>query len=764
MIKILSITALLTLLGLFTLNFLFSVADKIDKIEYSTIITDNKGDVIHAFLTNDDKWRMKTSLEEISPLLRKTIIEKEDRFFYYHAGVNPFAIIRALANNIFKMKRTSGASTITMQVARALERRPRSYTNKLIEIFRAWQLEWNYSKNEILRLYCNLLPYGSNIEGVKSASLLYFKKDPDHLSLAEITALSIIPNRPSSLVPGKNNELITLERNRWLKIFARNKVFTDKQIVDALAEPFNAIRGNVPKMAPHLSLLLKKNGMPVVHTSLDMNMQLKTEKIVRDYTRILKLKNINNAAVVIIDNASHRVITYIGSSDFKDTSDGGQVDGAMAVRQPGSTLKPLLYGMCIDEGMITPKSIIPDLNINYAGYAPENYDKKFNGNVTMEYALEHSLNIPAVKCLRQLGTEKFIHSLASCNFVQIRKDQKKLGLSMILGGCGASLFELTSLYSSIANGGMFAKPVFTNDEKVSHGFSVISEASAFMINETLSKINRPDFPINWQSTERMPKIAWKTGTSYGRRDAWSIGYNKKYTVGVWTGNFSGAGVRELSGAEVATPLLFRIFNTIDYDSDEEWFTQPAECDIRIVCAETGLIPAAFCANKVSDFFIPMKSSSAICGNIREMMVSANEKISYCKTCAPASGYKKKMYKVISPELQEFYDGHNISYLKIPPHNPQCEQVFKNEKPQILSPKSEFEYMISKKDPEPLQLQCRAGNDVSRIYWYIDNQFYKTSDVNSPVYFLPGEGPVKISCTDDKGRNKDVWIRVKYVEM
>lgn len=764
MIRILFISAFFALLVLFALNFIFPVTDKIDKIEYSTIITDNKGEVIHAFLTGDEKWRMKTSLEEISPLLKKTIIEKEDRFFYYHAGVNPLSMTRAMLRNILKMKRTSGASTITMQVARALERRPRSYTNKLIEIFRAWQLELNYNKNEIFQLYCNLLPYGSNIEGVKSASLLYFKKDPDHLSLAEITALSIIPNRPSSLVPGKNNDLIVRERNRWLKTFAAANVFTEKQIVDALAEPFDISRGTVPRFAPHLSRLLKKTGDPVVHSSLDLNMQLKTEKIVKDYSRELSLKHIRNAAVVIINNATHEVITYVGSADFSDSTDGGQVDGAIAIRQPGSTLKPLLYGMCIDAGMITPRSIIPDVNINYGGYAPENYDKKFSGNVSMEYALEHSLNIPAVKCLRQLGTEKFIQTLASCNFRQVRKDQKKLGLSMILGGCGASLLELTGLYSSIANGGTYSKPVFMANTKTNHSFTVLSDAAAFMINETLSRVNRPDFPISWQSTEHMPKIAWKTGTSYGRRDAWSIGYNKKYTVGVWAGNFSGAGVRELSGAEVATPLLFRIFNTIDYDGDEEWFTQPSDCDIRIVCAETGLPPSDFCSDKVTDFFIPMISSAEKCNNMREVMISANEKMSYCKVCAPVTGYKKKIFKVVTPEMQQYYDQNKIAYVKIPPHNPECEQVFKNDRPQILSPKNEFEYLISRKDPEPLQLQCRAGNDVSRIYWYIDNQFYKSSEVTSPVYFIPGEGPVKISCTDDKGRNRDVWIRVKYVEM
>jgi penicillin-binding protein 1C len=764
MIRALSISALCTLLILLALNYIFPVTDKIDKIEYSTIITDNKGAVIHAFLTADDKWRMKTSLEEISPILKKTIIEKEDRFFYYHAGVNPLSMTRAMFRNILKMKRTSGASTITMQVARALERRPRSYTNKLIEIFRAWQLEMNYNKNEILRLYCNLLPYGGNIEGVKSASLLYFKKDPDHLSLAEVTALSIIPNRPSSLVPGKNNNLIVHERNRWLKIFAANRVFTQKQIVDALAEPFNVSRGIVQQFAPHFSLMLRKRGQPIIHSSLNMNMQSKIEKIVSDYSRSLSLRDIRNAAVVIIDNVTHEVITYVGSADFGDSADSGQVDGAIAVRQPGSTLKPLLYGMCIDAGMITPKSIIADVNINYAGYAPENYDKKFSGNVSMEYALEHSLNIPAVKCLRQLGTNKFIHTLASCNFRQIANDEKKLGLSMILGGCGASLLELTGLYSAVANGGAYSKPVFTTGNKPAHSFTVMSNAAAFMINETLSKVNRPDFPITWQSTERMPKIAWKTGTSYGRRDAWSIGYNKKYTVGVWAGNFSGAGVRELSGAEVATPLLFRIFNTIDYDSDEEWFTQPRDCDIRIVCAETGLSPSEFCTDKVTDYFIPAVSSPEKCNNMREVMISANEKISYCKVCAPATGFKKRMFKVVLPEMQQYYDANKIAYERIPPHNPQCEQLFKNDKPQILSPKSEFEYLISRIDPEPLQLQCRAGNDVSRIYWYIDNQFYKSTDVRSPVYFIPAEGPVKISCTDDKGRNRDVWIRVKYVEM
>jgi len=489
----------------FILNWIFPLPDK---IEYSTIITDNKGEVVNAFLTKDQKWRMKTELNEISPLLRKTIISKEDKHFYSHPGVNPFAVIRAFFKNLFRMKRTSGASTITMQVAKALEPGKRNIWSKIREMFRAFQLELKYSKDEILQMYLNLVPYGGNIEGVKSASQLYFKKNPDHLSLAEITTLSIIPNRPSSLILGKNNDLIIKERNRWLKKFANDKVFTEKEIEDALAEPLTATRGSVPHYIPHLAYKLKKQGgtstsLSIIKTNIDLNTQLKTEKLVEDYVRTQRLRNIKNAAVVIIDNKTHKVITYVGSSNFYDTTDGGQVNGANAVRQPGSTLKPLLFGMCFDEGLLTPKTVITDVAVNYDGYAPENYDEKFNGYVTIEYALEHSLNIPAVKSLRLLGHEKMIQKLSNCHFKQIQKDRRKLGLSMILGGCGTTLEELTGLFSSFANGGVYISPSYTQNDTVHDKVNVISPAANYMINEILSKVNRPDFPLNWTATERM---------------------------------------------------------------------------------------------------------------------------------------------------------------------------------------------------------------------------------------------------------------------
>jgi penicillin-binding protein 1C len=749
----------IVLFGLLTLIFPLP-----DYVEYATCIRDDQGEIVHAFLPKDQQWRMRLGNTELTPLLQKTILFKEDKYFYYHPGINPFAICKSFIGNILHGKIRSGASTISMQVARALEPKKRTYFNKLCEIFRAEQLELKYSKQEILGLYLDLVPYGGNIQGVKAAAFFYFRKNPDHLSLAEITTLSIIPNRPSSLVIGKSNLKIIQARNYWLNKFEREKLFTAKEIEDALREPLTATRNGSPDFIPQFSLKLKRTGKENMVTHIDINKQFKLEKLVADYIQASRLKNIQNAAVVVINNQTHQVVAYLGSANFRDTLDGGEVNGVSAIRQPGSTLKPLLYGLCMDEGLLTPKQIINDVAVNYQGYAPENFDRKFNGYVTMEYALEHSLNIPAVRSLQTLGKDRLIQALAICGFQSVKKDQAKLGLSMILGGCGASLEQLTGLFSIFANQGLYYKPSFYQDGQPNSPRRILSASSTFMINEILSKVNRPDFPLNWQSTAHLPKIAWKTGTSYGRRDAWSIGYNQNYTIGVWCGNFSARGVAELSGANTATPLLFKIFNTIDYDGDEQWFTKPASLDTRMVCAETGLLPGIYCDHLITGYFIPGVSSSKTCTHLQEVIISADGKMAYCRSCMPQNGYKKKLFRIVPPEMQRYYEENRIAYQKLPPHNPACEKIFREEGPVITSPSSGFEYLISKKDPEPLQLTCHSSNDVNKIFWYINNRFYKSGTAGSKQFFIPEEGPVKISCTDDKGRNRDIWIKVRYVDL
>lgn len=731
------------------------------EVPYSTVISADDGTVLHAYLSKDSKWRMDVTEKEVNPQLIKAILNKEDKYFYFHYGVNPVAVIRALFNNILHQRKTSGASTITMQVVRLLYPAPRTWTNKITEAFRATELEWQYSKDEILNLYLNLIPYGGNIEGVKAASVFYFGKLPSALSLAESVTLCIIPNRPNSLRPGRFNETIRRERNKWLHRFEKQRLFSDSDINDALNEPADMQRQKAPALIPQLAFRLKekyprKNS---IQTTIKPAMQHKLQVLVYNYSKRLALKNIYNAAAIVIDNKTRKVLAYIGSNDATDNLHQGQVDGVNAVRSPGSTLKPLVYALAIDKGLLTPMTVINDIPVNYMGYAPENFNSKFNGPVTVEFALSHSLNIPAVQTLNKLGVNTLTDALARSQFQSIAAQQKKLGLSVVLGGCGVKLSELSNLYSTFANEGKYVPLKYTDDDTVSYSFPLISDAAAYLTTEMLSKLVRPDMPNNYENSLRIPKIAWKTGTSYGRRDAWSIGYNKKYTVGVWVGNFDGSGIAELTGADMATPLLFDIFNTIDYSSEAEWFTPPKGINFRLVCSESGKIPNTFCDKQVMDEFIPGASSNAVCTHLKEIMVSPDLKFSYCTGCAPAAGYKKMLFPNPDPDLLAFMTSEHINVLLPPPHNIACTRIFKDSPPKITSPADASEYLVDLKSGDKLMLSCHTNSDVQTVYWYINDIFYRAAGANEQLFFTPQKGNIKISCADDKGRNSDIHITV-----
>lgn len=783
---------LVVFLGFLILNFIFPVRSN---IFYSKTISDSKGEILYCFLTEDDKWRMYSELDEISPELKKAIVYKEDKYFYWHLGINPIAVARAFWNNSVQNKRTSGASTITMQVARLLYPKNRTYLNKFIEMFRSFQLEWKYSKDEILQLYLNLVPYGSNIEGVKSASVLYLEKQPNHLSLAEITALSIIPNRPTSLLPGKNNELIIQERNKWLKRFEKDEIFEKEVIEDALTEHFNAKRHESPKKAPHFSLRMKNKFEDEINikTNLNSAIQQKTELILKDFMRTYQGKNIHNSSAFVINNETMAVVGYVGSNNFFDNENAGQVDGINAVRQPGSTLKPLLYGMAIDAGILTPKSIVSDVPINYNGYAPVNYDKEYSGYISVEDALAKSLNVPAVKTLDELGISNFTDKLVACQFESIARRQELLGLSVVLGGCGTTLEELTKLYAAFANDGKFQavnwlqevgdlktnnrettiKSQILNEKQKTKKIKeetknqikqVLSYESNFMISEMMTNLERPDLPNFWQNTKDLPKIAWKTGTSYGRKDAWAIGFNKKYTVGVWVGNFDGEGVPEMTGSNSATPILFNIFKQIDAEHSRSWLKKPENLDIRLVCSESGNKPSERCENQIFDYFIPLVSSQSTCTHLSKIYLSANDSISYCIDCLPEVGYKSKWIVNHSPEIIALFENDNIGYEKIPPHYGKCEQVYKEGAPLIISPKKGSVYYIDTNYPEEIMLECQASKDATTIFWYIDDVFYKSTAPNENLFFEAKEGSMKVSCSDDLGRNSNIWFDVAFVHL
>ena len=741
---------------------------------YSPIVLAADGSVLHAYLNPTQKWRMKTELAEITPALQQAIINKEDRYFRYHFGVNPMAIIQAAGRNIFKKGRTTGASTITMQVARLLEPKERTVGNKLLEILRATQLEAHYSKAEILQLYLNLVPYGGNIEGVKSAALLYFQQPPDYLSLAQTVTLAIIPNQPRILVLGKNNALILAERNRWLRQFQQQHLFPNQDIEDAINEPLDAQRHAAPTLAPHLArrLVTQFPGQPIIHSTLRRNPQAKAEDLTRNYVRRLRELGITQAAVLVVNNRTRAVEAYVGSADFADAAGSGQVDGVRAVRSPGSTLKPFLYALAVDRGIVTPKLKLPDVPTNFSGFRPENFDKSCAGEVTVERALTYSLNIPAVRVLADVGVSTFTDKLRLAGFKSVAKAAPRLGLSTILGGCGATLEELTGLYAALADGGNY-QPLGistpferkTSTLKTQPSTLLFSPAAAFLITDILAQRTRPDLPMGYQNSRHLPKIAWKTGTSYGRRDAWSIGYNQDYTIGVWVGNFSGQGSPALTGADVASPLLFDLFNTLAYNSPNNWAVPPATLDFRLVCAETGLVPGEHCPNQLIDYYLPGTSSARRCEHQKEALVSADGAMAYCRACMPAAGFRRQLFLNPLPEVLAFRETQGLPATRLPPHNPACRLVRGSDDGAgaglaITSPLDHAEYVLNRGEKQQMLLSCAAGSQVRQVFWYVNDQFLRAAKATERVFFRPPSGAVKISCADDHGRNVDIWLQVQ----
>jgi len=748
---------------------------------YSQLILARDSTVMHAYLSADDKWRLKTELHEISPLLREVIVEKEDRFFYWHFGVNPLAVLRAAANNLIQGRRTSGASTITMQVVRLLEPRPRTLQSKLIESFRALQLEWHYSKDEILQFYLNLVPYGGNLEGVKSASLLYFNQPPEQLSLAQAITLAIIPNRPTSLTLGEDDAAILEARNHWLSIFAKKGIFSPEKIQRAKDEPLEPaflpesrykpgqsyITARFQRLAPHFSrfLHLKAPEKASLQSTIDAEIQSRAESFLHDYAQRTRRSGIFHNAALIIDNEKNEILAWVGSPNFYNKKTEGEVDGTQAYRSPGSTLKPLLYGLAMDKGYLTPKRKILDIPTDIDGYTPENFDGKFNGEVSTEIALSYSLNVPAVNTLQQMGVHVLTDALKKAQFLEVEKNAEQLGLSLALGGCGVRLFELAGLYAALANAGRYRPLQFLAHSKDTTSRKLLSPEATWMVSDILTQVERPELPSDYQYSEGVPKIAWKTGTSYGRRDAWSVGYNKRYTVAVWCGNFNAKGVENLTGAQIATPLLFKLFLMLDANTKEDgaWAAQPEGLAERPVCPESGLPPGPNCSPLITDYFIPKVSSVETCTHLRYVFTSADEEISYCSHCLPSQNYKKKLYPNYSPEVLAYKEAFGIKYTKIPPHNPRCMHLTGKYSAdgalKILSPTAGNTYILPQGKAQIL-LRAQPPAGAEEVHWYLNDVFLKTTSPHEDFFISPPCGKVKISCSDDKGHSVHATITVE----
>lgn len=757
-LKITLITVLLFIILFLVLDSIYPINTKID---YSTTIKSKEGIVLSSFLSRDDKWRYYFKNDEISELLKKSIIFKEDKYFYYHIGINPISIIRAAYDNILSGKINSGASTITMQTARLLEPKKRTFKNKIIELFRALQIEFHYSKDEILEIYLNKIPFGSNIEGVGAASVLYFGKNPDKLSLAQAVALSVIPNNPNQLNIKLSGSSINQKKNLLIERLKESNLFDSDVINDARNENINPERLPTPSNARHFCRRAARENPSnnVLNTTINYTIQYRIESLLKNYISEWKNYGVQNAAALLIDNRTSEIVAYIGSDDFWADS-AGQVDGVIAVRSPGSTLKPLLYALALDEGIITPKLALLDVPILDAEYSPGNFDGGYRGRVTAEFALAQSLNIPAVNLLNQYGYKKFADELIKMNFKSISANKQNLGLSLILGGCGVNLEQLCNLFKIFANHGEYNKAEYLPNQR-STSQRIISPESAYLISEILTKPQRPDFPNHYQSALGMPHIAWKTGTSQGRRDGWAIGYNGAYTLGIWTGNFSGKPNSYISGANIAVPLLFEIFHSLQSEDKKAWLNKPAGLDTRLVDATTGLLPSEFSTNMTTDYYIPGISASRSTAHLVQIWVSNDEKISYCSDCLPMEKVKQKVYEVYPVELQLYYKSQSISFVQIPPHNPKCNAQISGKAPVIISPVEGSEYFIEIGSGEGLSLKGGFDNDVFKTYWFINGKFFASIQKSSSTIWIPEEsGNYKISCVDDKGRSSEVKVKIK----
>ncbi len=721
--------------------------------------------LLRTFLSSDDKWRIPVKIDEVSPELIKTLINTEDRIFYYHNGVNPYALLRAFYLNLKHDKIVSGGSTITMQVARMMKHRERTYFSKFIEILTALKLEILYSKEDILEMYINLLPYGSNVEGAGTASYFYFHKPLSQLSLSQSATFTIIPNSPSILNNTENIKKLEKKRNKILKRLLNNGVINTKEYNEGIREKIEIENPGMPFLSPHFTdfVYQKSSGEEKVITSLDLNIQEKAEKILREHLFRWRGMGVKNGAVVIIGNKNREILSMVGSYSFWDEANDGQVNGCISPRSPGSTLKPILYAFAMDKGLITPETRMIDVPVNYGEYSPENYDGEYHGLVSVREALSRSMNVPAVNLLAEVNPKIFSFFLNNCGVTTINAESKDYGLPLILGGCEVKLLELTNLYSTFANRGTYRKFSYIKNEPGHPDIQIFSEETAFIISEMLSELTRPNLPDYWEYTRDMPKLAWKTGTSYGHRDAWSIGYTRNYTIGVWVGNFDGSGAPELVGSKVATPILFDLFRSIINEEDRIWFEKPKRVKEREVCMLSGKPPNKNCSALGEEYYIPGISSEEECEMHKAIYVDKKTGYRLTKLNLDKKSYLKKTYEIYPPEVATWMERNNIPVPELPELDPELKILISGKPPIINFPKEECTYITRKGIPlqhQKIYLDAAVSNTVKKIFWFLDGKLIWSGTPKDKAYIYPIAGNHKLVCQDNLGRSSSIDLKIE----
>ena len=786
------------------------------------IVLDRNGEWLRAFLAADGMWRMpelvtdsvqdspyanvtrRNTKKGVSPLLHQAMLTSEDRWFYYHWGVNPVSIATALYDNLTAGKVVRGGSTITMQLARLMEPKARNVPNKFCEMFRALQLELTYSKSEILTFYFNMLPYGGNIVGTAAASRFYFNKPQHLISLGEAALFAAIPNSPERLRPDRFPENARRARDKVLNRLLAYRQISEQQWREALQEPIPTKRYPLPFKAPHLARLLVKgqrqHTQPTtdnkIYTTIDAKVQETALRILREYldtsfAGVVHHRLPSTGAVVVMDTRSRHVLAMVGSHDFFDRKALGQINGTLAPRSPGSALKPFLYALAMEQGLVTPETLLFDVPVTHSGYEPVNYDGKYSGYVTTRQALARSLNVPAVNLNARLR-DYTLHAFLKQAGISTLAPSKKYGLSMVLGGCEVNLLELTTLYAGLANMGEFApyqltlpQPVNRQDlpgigssdfvERKRSPQRLLRQETSFIIAEMLTTLQLPantvKNPEAFERTVNLPKIAWKTGTSYGHRDAWCIGYSPKLTIGVWLGNFDGKGASMMSGTDAATPILFALFTALTGQDTHRWFTKPKELRTREVCTLSGAPVSQHCPTRKSDVYIPGISPVATCTMHKRVYVDEATGYSLCSHCRGLhrtemqNGYKTVIFEEWPAEAATWLARNGFAMPVLPEHNPLCNGAIAGTAPVILSPTKDAVYYIRAGVPlenQKIRLSASASNRTQELFWFLDGGLIFKGNAGQQYWLTPVKGKHLLTCVDAEGRSASLPLRISMI--
>jgi penicillin-binding protein 1C len=723
--------------------------------------------LLAAKIASDGQWRFPAK-DSVPDKFKKCIVYYEDEHFYQHFGFNPAAMYKAFKQNRSAGKVVRGGSTITQQVIRlSRNHQRRTYFEKIIEMILATRLEFRHSKEKILELYAAHAPFGGNVVGLEMAAWRYFGVQSHQLSWAESATLAVLPNAPSLIYPGKNQQKLLKKRNALLLKLYSEKIMDRMTYQLSVKEPLPQKPYNLPQITPHLlQRIAKSEEGKRIKTTIDVSLQNRVNQIAAYYYNQYKQNEVHNLAIMVIDIQNRNIISYVGNAPT-DKDHDKDVDIIAAPRSTGSILKPLLYASMLDDGEILPNTLVPDIPTQISGYTPENFNLTFDGAVPAQGALSRSLNIPAVLMLQEHGVNNFYELLQKFKLKNINKRPDHYGLSLILGGAESNLWDLCRTYANLSstlnyynaskgNYRMqeFAELNYNNDFKQDYGDqsnqkTILGAGSIFLAYNAMKEVNRPEGDEAWKFYDSSLEIAWKTGTSFGNRDAWAIGTNSRYVVGVWVGNASGEGRPQLTGVESAAPILFDVFNLLPRKA---WFQAPLnDLEYADVCTKSGYLAQEDCPKTKQ--LIPKKGTkTAICPYHKLVHLDVTQHYRVNSSCENVDNIVRKKWFVLPPVMEWYYKSNHIDYMPLPPFRADCQQT-QQASMDFIYPKANSKIYLTKdfnSKIQPVIIKVAHSNKEAKLYWYVDNVYKGTTQTFHEMQIEANTGFHYITVEDEFG--------------